>query len=257
MPMEKKYSPDSPISLLPGVGATREKQLNKLGIEKFIDLIYLFPRAYENRGNIRLLSEARIESKEALILTVGTEVSSVQIRRGMTISKFRAFDESASCEVVFFNSPYVKDVFHVGAEFRFYGKIALSKRTVQLVNPKYEPIIPGEELPDLIPVYPLTEGISSKFIDKITRFAINETIADIHDPLPDDVRIKHSLPVLSYALKNIHFPENSVALSKALSRLAFDEMLTFGIGIGMSSGKKRNLDGAPFSPCDLTPLLSY
>ena len=254
--MVKTYCPDSPISDLPGVGATREKQLNKLGIEKFIDLIYLFPRAYENRGNIKLLSQAHTESNEALILTVATEVSNVAIRRGMTISKFRAFDDSGACEVVFFNSPFVKDIFHIGSVFRFFGRITLSKKAVQLVNPKYEPIIPGEELPSLIPVYPLTEGISSKFIDKITRFAINEIISDIHDPLPDDIRIKHSLPVLSYALKNIHFPENSEALSKALSRLAFDEMLTFGIGIGMASGRKQNLYGAPFSPCDLKPLLS-
>ena len=100
--MTKKYTPDSPISALPGVGATREKQLNKLGIEKFIDLIYLFPKAYENRGNIKKLSQASLENKEALILTVGTTVSNVTIRRGMTISKFRAFDESGACEVVFF-----------------------------------------------------------------------------------------------------------------------------------------------------------
>ncbi len=254
--MVKKYCPDSPISALPGVGAAREKQLNKLGIEKFIDLIYLFPRAYENRGNVKQLSEIQLECKEALVLTVGTPVSNVQIRRGMTISKFRAFDESGVCEVVFFNSPFVKDLFQVGSEFRFYGKVTFSKKTVQLVNPKYEPIIPGKELPDLVPVYPLTEGLSSKFIDKITRFAINETISDIRDPLPDEIRIKYSLPVLSYALKNIHFPESKQALSKALSRLAFDEMLTFGIGIGMSSGRKRGFDGAPFSPCDLSPLLS-
>ena len=58
-----------------------------------------------------------------MILTVATEVSSAKIKKFMTLSKFRAFDESGSVEVVFYNSPYIKQVFHVGAAFRFYGKV--------------------------------------------------------------------------------------------------------------------------------------
>ncbi|MBE6645909.1 MAG: DEAD/DEAH box helicase, partial [Ruminococcaceae bacterium] len=252
--MAARHTPQSPVTELPSVGATRQKQLQKLGINTFEDLIYLYPKAYEKRGNVKLLSEIELEKKEALILTVGTEVSSAAIRRGMTISKFKAFDDSGVCEVVFFNSPYVKDIFHTGAVFRFFGKATLAKNKIQLVNPKYEPIIPGKELPPLVPIYPLTDGISSKFIDKITRIAIDSSIAMINDPLPDDIRIKYSLPVLSYALKNVHFPESEEALSKALSRLAFDEMLTFGIGISLSSGKRLDINGVSFSPCDLTPL---
>lgn len=252
--MIKRFTPESPISMLPGIGATREKQLQKLGIYTVKDLIYYFPRAYERRGNTKLLAEVDFDKKESVVLTVSTEVKNAMIRRGMTISKFKAFDESGTCEVVFFNSPYVKDVFRVGSEFRFYGKFSLSKGKLQITSPSYEPKIPNFNLPPLVPVYPLTDGISSKFIDKITKTAIDEVISQIEDPLPDDIRIKYSLPVLSYALKNIHFPESEDALSKALSRLAFDEMLIFGIGIAMSSDKKRSMNGARFAPCDLSPL---
>lgn len=252
----KRLSKDSSVGEISGVGATRQKQLNKLGIYTLKDLIYLFPRAYENRGDVKLISEVEFDCPQSMILTVATEVKSAALKRGLTISKFRAFDESGSCEIVFFNSPYVKDIFHVGTTFRFYGKPALSKRQLQLTNPSYEPIVEGEELPTLVPIYPLTEGISSKFIDKITRIAINEALSDIKDPLDDDIRIRNSLPVLSYALRNIHFPENKSALMKSIARLAFDEMFIFGLGISLSSHYKKIANGIPFNPCDLTPLLS-
>lgn len=252
----KRLNKDSSVGEISGVGATRQKQLNKLGIYTLKDLIYLFPRAYENRGDVKTLSIVEFDRPQSLILTVATEVKSAALKRGLTISKFRAFDDSGSCEIVFFNSPYVKDIFHTGTTFRFYGKPTLSKRQIQLTNPSYEPILEGEELPALVPIYPLTEGISSKFIDKITRIAINEALSDIKDPLEDDIRIKNSLPVLSYALRNIHFPENESALMKSIARLAFDEIFIFGLGISISSHYKKIANGIPFDPCDLTPLIS-
>ena len=252
----RTYTPYSSVKDLPGVGATRQKQLEKLGIFTFKDLIYLFPRAYENRANVLPLSSISIDFPASVILTVGTEVRNNLIRKGLTVSKFRAFDDSGVCEVVFFNSPYVKDVFSVGDTFRIYGKATLQKGKIQFTNPKYEPYIEGVPLPPLVPVYPLPEGISSKFIDKITRFAIDEVLGQIKDPLPDSVMVENGLCSLSYALRNVHFPESEEALKKALRRLAFDEMLVFGIGISISSRYKTFSRGYKFSPCDLTPVLS-
>lgn len=254
--MAKRLSVSDKISLISGVGQAREKQLLKLGITTVKDLLYYFPRAYEMRGNVKLLSEVNFNSVESVILTVADEVKSAAIRRGLTISKFRAFDESGACEIIFFNSPFVKDVFHTGSVFRFYGKPTISKSHIQFTNPKYEPVIPGEELPSLVPVYPLTEGISSKFIDKITKIAIEGALSDITDTLPDDVRIENSLPVLSYAIRNVHFPENDEALKKSLARLAFDEMFQFGIGIAISKQFRKKSEGLPFLPCDLSPIIS-
>ena len=251
-----RFTQSTPVTELSGVGKTRAEQLKKLGIETFGDLVYYFPRAYENRGDTRLLSGCTPDTTVSLILTVATTVRSANIRRGLTISRFRAFDESGSVEITFFNSPYVKDVFTVGAEFRFYGKITLQKGKPVLTNPKYEPIIEGRPLADYVPIYSLTEGISSKQIDKLIFTAINDVLPSICDPLPDSLRIKYSLPTLTYALKNAHFPEDDKALEKSLSRLAFDEMLLFGIGISMSAMRKSKGEGIRLSPCSLEPLTS-
>ncbi len=252
----KAYTPNTPVEALNGVGKTRAAQLSKLGISTLKDLVYCFPRAYEKRGNIKKLIEFDVNTSCAFLLTVATEVRSSRIKQGLTISKFRAFDESGSVEVVFFNSPYVKDVFHVGTTFRFWVKPTWSKTHLQLVNPKFEPYVEGIPLPDYVPIYPQTEGLSSKQLDKLIRTALSDVLAGISDPLPDGLRLDKRLPTLSTALRNVHLPESDESLKNALRRLAFDEMLYFGLGIALSATNKSRGEGIKFSPCSLAPVLS-
>ena len=245
---------NTPVSSLSGVGKVRATQLEKLGIKTVGDLIYFFPRAYEKRGDITPLSCFDPEVPRAYLLTVATEVKTAKIRQGLTLSKLRAFDESGSVEITFFNSPFVKDVFHVGSTFRFWGKVNLQKNRLQMASPKYEPYVEGLPLASFVPVYSLTDGISSKQIDKLIKSAINDILPDIIDPIPDNIRLDNSLATLTYAIKNAHFPESDEALLKARRRLAFDEMLYFGIGISLSASQKSRGDGIKLTPCSLKPL---
>ena len=251
-----KLTPDSSVAQITGVGPTREKQLQRLGIFTIKDLVYHFPRLYEERGNVLPLSAADTEANYGFILTVASEPKSFALTRGLTITKFKAFDETGAVEISFFNSPFVKDVFHTGSQFRFWGRLTKSKRALQLTNPKYEPYVEGVELAQYVPVYALTSGINSKFLEKITKIAIDAIMPYIVDPLPESIRFANKLPTLSHALKNVHFPTDAAALSSALKRLAFDEMLYFGISISMASRHKNKGVGIRFSPCDIKPLLS-
>ena len=252
-----RFKADMSVNVLSGIGKSRKEQLEKLGIFTIRDLLFYFPKGYQNRGNVKLLGEHDTENEGSYLLTVATNVSSVQIKRGMTLSKFRAFDDSGSCEVVFFNSPFVKDVFKVGSTFRFYGKASFNKSNrLSLTNPKYEAYVEGVSLPDYVPVYPLTEGISSKILDKLIATAINDTLPYMPDPLPESIRLKSELPSLSYAIKNVHFPEDEKALCAARKRLAFDEMLNFGLAISMTANRREREWGVRFSRCDLKPFLS-
>ncbi len=254
------YSIKSPVTVLGGVGKTKAAALSRLGIEALEDLLYFFPRAYEKRGDIHLLGEAEYGTPCSFILTVASEVKTVKLRHSITLSSFRAFDESGSVEIAFFNSPFVKNIFHVGSVFRFYGKLDYARKHIRLASPKYEPYIETMPLADFIPVYPLTEGLSSKFIGSLIKAASKEILRDIHDPLPEEIRLRNSLPTLEFALKNIHFPDNEDSLKKSISRLAFDEMFLFGLGIALSLKYKTEYKGVAFSPCSLdafTNLLPY
>ena len=252
---------DTSINSLSGIGKARAEALAKMGIFTIRDLLYLFPRAYENRGNTSILGNYDLDRPRSYILTVSSEVSSARLKNRMTMSKFRAFDESGSVEVIFFNAPYVKDVFHVGGVFRFFGKPTFSKaKRLNLVNPKYEPIREGVALPPFVPVYPLTEGITSKLIDKLLGGIIDECISEIIDHLPEDIRISHGLCTLQYALHNIHFPEDADSLRRAQRRLAFDELFIFALSVSITGKGRAKSLGVPFDKTPIKPftdLLPY
>ena len=94
---------ESPVTVLNGVGKTRAAAYARLGVVTLGDLIQHYPRAYENRGDVCLLTEARTDGKSAVILTVATEPKSVRLRSHKSFLKFRAFDDEDACEITYFN----------------------------------------------------------------------------------------------------------------------------------------------------------
>lgn len=246
----------SPITALKGVGTERAKKLGRLGIYTLTDLLLHFPRAYERRGHVQLCADAPCsDASVSLLLTVATEVSQARIRQGMTVSKFRAFDDSGSVQIVFFNSPFVKQVFHVGSQFRFYGKLTCERGRLSMTAPKYEPFISDMPLDDFYPLYPLTEGISSKILSELIRTASEKLLPTWQDPLPESVRQQYALATLPFALKNIHHPTDEESLSRAMRRLAFDELFFFALGVANGQGQRKKERAVTVRPCSVRPFL--
>ena len=157
---------DSPVTVLDGVGKTRAAYYEKLGILTLGDLIRHYPRAYENRGDVCLLEDARIDAKSSVILTVATEPRVVRLRSHKSFLKFRAFDDSGSCEIVYFNQDYLKSQFPIGSTFRFFGKVERTGKRYSMSSPVAEAWTEHANLPPLWAVYRMTEGISPKQIAK-------------------------------------------------------------------------------------------
>ena len=235
----------APIKVLPGVGPAKAAAYAKMGVETLSDLIHRYPRAYENRGDIKLLSEAALTGgKCAVVLTVGTEVKVTNIRRGMTLVKFRAYDDSGTAEITFFNQAFLKDKFPLGAEFRFYGKVDIVGRRYAMSSPVceyYDELNPPR---DLVSVYRMTEGINGKQIAKDMEAAFSLCRDELTDPIPEEITSKYGLCSLKTALRNIHFPEDYRLLSSAKRRLVFDEFFNFALGLAMTKQKSRP-HGAP------------
>ena len=154
---------NAPITTLSGVGESRKKAYAKLGIFTIRDLVYHFPRAFEHRGNIRPLATVENGERCACILTVSTEPRVSRVKRGMSLLKFKAFEESeyadgGVCEITFFNQDYLRSTFPIGSTFRFYGKVEKKGNRYVMTSPAFEPYREGRALPPLYPVYPLTEA---------------------------------------------------------------------------------------------------
>lgn len=247
---------DASVKVLSGVGPARVKAYSNLGINTVSDLIYHFPRAYENRGDIKLLSECIAGNKAALEMVIGTVPKKTMIRRGMTLLKFTAFDESGTCEITFYNQNYLADKFPLGATFRFYGQVERVGKRYKMNSPSYEMVIEGEELKSLVPIYPLTEGISRNRIAADIESAMSIISPELDDYLPDEIRRKYKLCTLPFAIRSIHDPTDYESVARAKRRLVFDEFFTFALGMTLS-GQKRREYGAPICDNnDLSELLS-
>ena len=247
---------DSDVTVLNGVGKARAQSLAKLGISTVDDLLMHYPRGYENRGDVRLLEDTDTDGKSSVVLTVGTEPRVARVKGRMTLLKFKAYDESGTCEITYFNQEYLKTAFPIGSEFRFYGRVGRTRNGYTMASPAYEPYDSRESLPPLIPVYPLTEGLTQKQIAKDMKAArsLAATCAEDADFLPEQIRERHSLCMRSYAIKHIHGPESFASLARARRRLIFDELFTFALGVSMSGTKTEAVAARACTDTDISPL---
>ena len=229
--MEELNWGDRPVTALPGVGRVKAGHLGKLGIQTIADLLYHFPRGYQNRGAVCLLGEASMTPcSTSTILTVGSKPSSVRLKGNRVMTRLTAFDDSGKCIITFFNQPYVKDIFFLGSSFRFWGKVEKLGRNFTLSCPEYEPFDSVHALPEFKSVYPLTEGLNQKGVCTAVALALQD--ADkIKDPLPPEVLQSYCLLPLGEAFRKIHFPQNYEELDEARRRFVFEELFFYALGM--------------------------
>ena len=247
------------VGSLPGVGKKRAELLANLGIKTIEDLLYHFPRAYQNRGDCLSLAMTPDGTVGSFMLTVGTRPQTVMLKNRMQLTKFSAFDDSGKCTMVFFNQPFVKDIFQVGAEYRFYGKLSVKYGAREMASPVYEPVIPGKKLPDLVPVYPLTEGLTQKMVKGLTEYAINTLISEGYvfpEVFRKETLERYSLMPLKEALREIHFPTDVEKVAKARERFVFEELYAFALGLSMAKKRVKQGNAPVFSDTDTEKFLS-
>ncbi len=236
------------VAVLSGVGPARQKLLSQLHIETLRDLLFHLPRGYQNRRAVRRLCEAQDGAVASFLLTVATPVKTVMLKRRLTLSRARAFDESASCILTYFGQPYLKDMLEVGKEYRFYGKVKRKGNQIELLSPIFEEVRDDLPLPDLVAVYPLTRGLSSKVLSALIRQALGACDIASFDALPYELADAQALPSLEQALWELHFPSSQEALERAQRRMVFCELFLFSLCIASQSRKKTSGLARDLSP---------
>ncbi len=251
----------SPVTVLRGVGDAKANALARLGIFTLHDLLHHFPKAYQHRGAVSTVAETAMKIRHtgesvptSLVLTVGTDATTKMIRRGMVLTKFKAYDESGVCEITFFNQNYLKDTFRKGSTFRFWCRPTYEYGHLNLSSPAYEVCIPGRKLDAIVPVYPLTRGVTQKMLIALMRDALRYT-GTAGEHLPTEVLINNGICSLSYALKNVHFPDDLESLYKARKRFEFDRIFCISAALA-SNTAKRSENAPPMANTDCTPILS-
>ena len=240
--MEKSLN--TPIQYLKGIGPKRAKSFSKIGINTLEDLLYYFPRRYEDRTNftsIAKLQEGQTQTIRAEVLAKGAH-SSFR-RRGFSILEVAVGDETGKIFCVWFNQPYLKEYFKVGTTLILYGKIERYGRRLQMNSPEFELTSGGEaeslSLARIVPIYTLPEGITQRYLRRIIKNVLDEYLSNINDFLPYDIRARNNLLNLAKSLINIHFPENQEMQKLAYKRLAFEEFFLFQLPLALRKLKKK------------------
>ena len=226
------------IRFLKGVGEKRAELLQKKGIDTVGALLRFYPRAYLDWQNITPVSECPEGENVCVRAEITSPVKTVNIRRGMTLYKFAAADDSGVIEVTLFNRKYLAENLRQGRSYLFYGKLGYGITLRQMSSPE---IMPAEYM-GIEPVYAATEGLSSKTIEKIMKNAL--VCADgMADVIPQGIREKNGLCDFKTALKSIHFPLERQALESAKRRLVFEELFVLQTGLLFLKRRRRALAG--------------
>ena len=239
---------DSPVQYIKGIGPKRALYFRRVGVETIKDLIYLVPRRYVDYSTILRICDTRINDE----VTIMGHVELVEARRTRSRTSLLTVvlrDKSGSMTLKWFNRPDLKGKFKIGDWLLVSGKVTFY-RGHQIVNPIYELI--GEEETEqrkqgtVIPVYPLTEGLSIWDIRRAARIALDECLDDISETLPEGIIERNQFMALNTALRNLHFPLTIEEAMAARRRLVYDEFFFFELTLAQRKLKLANKNGISF-----------
>lgn len=242
------------VRYIKGIGEARAAALEKLGITTLGDLIAYFPRGYEDRTQVRPIRELTAGESVCVRGMVAADLTAYRISGGRTIAKTRVVDDSGSLDLVFFNMEHRRDALHQGDVCVFFGKVEDNLRRKQMINPLFEPEGRQQVTGRIMPIYPLTAGVTQGLMARAARQGLDACRELLPDVLPDEVRQAHKLCYVNYAYENIHFPASPEALEVARRRLVFEELFLLTCGLQLLRQRRRDVVGPACHPMDMEPF---
>jgi len=214
------------VQYIKGVGPTKVKLLNNLGIYTLEDLITYYPRDYEDRGKPRKIEDLQ-DGEEALIKAIpASRFHVINVKRNMKICKLLVRDETGTMEIVWYNQQYLKDKFIGGKCYSFYGKVSKKTGTVTMNSPVFDSENESKNTGKIIPIYPLTYKLSQNVLRQIIENGLKMVNGQIEEIIPDKILKEYKLIGVNEATNKIHFPKDFEEFKQARQRLAFEELLT-------------------------------
>ncbi|WP_105203367.1 ATP-dependent DNA helicase RecG [Neobittarella massiliensis] len=247
--MKDLFSVD--IQFLKGVGPKRAQLYQKLGVDSVGSLLQYYPRSYIDLHDTVPLSAAPFDSPCAVQGRVVRKLPVARLSGGRNLYKVLCTDYEQDFAVTFFNTPYPYGQLVEGEDYIFYGKFGGTFTGRQVGSPLF---IPAGQPHDVLPVYPLTKGLTSKEISRSVAVAIDAFLAQLADPLPSWVRTQYDLCHIGFAVQNIHLPQSPQAAQLARRRLIFEELLVLQLGMALLKQRTRRRTDYRLIPPDLAPF---
>ncbi|MFA4967534.1 MAG: ATP-dependent DNA helicase RecG [Candidatus Margulisiibacteriota bacterium] len=236
----------TPVQYVKGVGPKVAKLLAKLGVETVEDLLFLFPREYEDRSNIKNIKDLRLGDDIVLIKGEIQRIERRDTRSRFSIIKLLISDGTGQINAVFFNQPFLSKIFREGMKVFVSGKIEanLYEGGVQLSVRDWD-LDTGSQ-PKILPVYPLTEGLYQKSMRNLINRTLENYLTYLEDIMPETVKLKYGLIDIQKAVATLHFPPEIKQVDQARYRIVFEDFFMFQLGLLINRNKIKAEKGIAF-----------
>lgn len=238
------------VRALKGVGDTRAALYAKLGITTVLDLLEHIPRTYEDWSHPVTAATSPAGEPCCIRGWVVNAPTENRIRKGMTLYKFRVSDGSHTIQVTLFNNRFAAAKIHRDDEILLYGTVVRSAGRFEMTSPLIESAARGQRIR---PIYPQTEGLSSRMIEANVRQALEWAAKDPPpETLPADVLEREGLCDRLTAWQHIHAPCRTEDIAQARRRLVFEELFVLQLGLVRLKSRSHQPNAAPVT-ADYTP----
>jgi ATP-dependent DNA helicase RecG len=238
---------DSPITVLHGIGPKRAERMARLGVRTIRDMLTFLPRRYNDYSELKPIN--RLSYGEEV--TVIARVRQAKARRpkgGPSLFRATLSDGTGSVEVTWFNQSYLANKIKPGDQIVISGEVDEYLGRLCFKSPEWEPL--REDLLHtnrIVPVYPLTEGMSGRWLRRLMKRTVTYWVRRLPDYLPSSVQQAEGLLDLETALLQAHFPSSMELLHRARRRLAFDELFVLQLALLKVRREWRSDPGQPIT----------
>lgn len=243
-----------PVTILKGVGEAKAKLFANLNIFTLGDLICHFPRGYEDRTKLVTISELSPDVPACFRATVMNNPRTAHIRKGLDMTKVQLADTTGRLNVTFFNNRFAAGQLEYGREYIFYGAVSGDFVGYNMTNPVFEnPDSPGLTTRRVLPIYPLTAGLTNAAVGKavLQALAVSDPPAEI---LPEAVRAEYGILPAEEAYHAIHQPRDMEQAAQAKKRLIFEEFFVFSAGLSLMRSSRAEKKCTPYHNFNMKPF---
>ena len=245
-----------PVTILKGVGPTKAKQFAALNIFTLEDLICHFPRGYEDRTKLVPIEKLEVDVPACFKAMVMNTPRTNHIRKGLDITRVQVADHTARLTLTFFNQKYTAEQLQYGQEYIFYGAVSGDFIGYNMSSPVFEAMdSPPVTTRRILPIYPLTAGLSNASVLKAVRQAL--AICDVpKEIIPEEVRRQYGILPAERAYYAIHEPASMEEAQLAKKRLIFEEFFIFSAGLSLMRASRATKTAPIYDHLDLTEFFA-
>lgn len=241
---------NAPVTVIRGIGEKQAANLEKLGVRTIRDLLYLFPRRYEDYSQLKPINQLHY-GEEVTIVAKVIEIQTLRPKTGRLITEVIVSDTTGMLRLIWFNQTYISRYLKPGVFISVSGKVDNYRGRPVLYHPDYEAIDQQQlNTNRIVPIYPLTAQITQRWLRKTQFNVVHYWSARIPEYLPESIQRQANVIALQEALTQVHFPDSQAELKAAQYRLAFDELFLLQLGVIRQKRQWQSLEGTPYSVSD-------